>query len=338
MGEHEFTKVPETHHRMMCGRPYMRLSDTLLTALQSIEEEQLDTGEIPNYRKLDNGAWEYHFSPLVSAYVADALAIFDPMSNWFDPFVVEKVGEDDRFAASRIASRIRRGIRRFLAWQQSGDGLWRFFGRGSSLPPDRNTTACCALVLLDRINISGPGLERVQRTLRGLREACALRGPREAGKLTGDEGPPSAYERVAEANLLRLRILTTGRAEASELPEESPRAEESQPEPAVLHALGRLSRQSGFDPFSARSESWIDSLIHSQAADASFGSPLNTALAVGALLDFQRDGQAAARAAAWLRGLNWFRPFPSEEFCTPVCGSPSLTTAFAISAVARALA
>src|SRR5438874_9937144 len=105
---------------------HILLVDGPSRALRSIEEEQLATGEVPNYRIFENGTCEYYFSPLVSAYVSDALAIFDPLSRWFDPLVVEQAGQSCRFEVSRTASRIRRRIHRFLAWQRSGDGAWRF--------------------------------------------------------------------------------------------------------------------------------------------------------------------------------------------------------------------
>ena len=57
-----------------------------------MREEQLATGEVPNYRIFENGTCEYYFSPLVSAYVSDALAIFDPLSRWFDPSVTPGTG------------------------------------------------------------------------------------------------------------------------------------------------------------------------------------------------------------------------------------------------------
>jgi len=314
-----------------------RVRDALRGALLSIEGDQLDTGEIPNYRKLENGTWEYHFSPLVSAYVADALAIFDPLSRQFDPFLVEQAGGRWRVEVSHSAARIRRRIRRFLAWQQSADGTWRFLGRGSSLPPDRDTTACCALVLLDRIGVnSEAAAKRLEPALRRLRESAGL----SSRSHSCDAAPEwdEVLDWIASINVLRFAILACGDAEplAQELARRY--AEPGlAPVVSVLYVLGAARRQCGLPGFEPVRSSVVDALIQSQTPEGTFGGALATAMGLTALLDFGYAGPEIESAAGWLQSyMDSSSAGLTEAFCGPLCGSPAFARAVAIGALSRA--
>lgn len=298
-----------------------RISDAFPQTLFSIEGAQLTTGEIPNYRKLANGTWEYLFSPLISAYVADALAIFDPLSRQFDPFLVEQAGGRWRVEVSRCAARIRRRIRRFLAWQQSADGAWRFLGRGSSLPPDPDTTACCAWVLLDRVGVNREGAPNRL-------EPASLR------LCERDE----VLDWVAGINIFRLAVLTCGDGDSlgAQLLRRCGQPGHVQIPIAVLYVLGTAWRQCGLPGFEPVRSSFVDALIRSQTPEGTFGGALATAMSLTALLDFGYAGPEIESAARWLLDhLDSSAGF-TEEFCRPLCGSPLFTRAVAIAALSRA--
>jgi hypothetical protein len=317
---------------------HIHFADVLVPSLRSIENDQLTTGEIPNYRKLENGMWEYFFSPLVSAYVADALAVFDPFSHQFDPFLVEQTAGRRRLEVSGGAARIRRGIRRFLAWQQSADGAWRFLGRGSILPPDLDTTTCCALTLLDRIG-AHQGARARQPDLALLRigqtNASASRyGSREVVRMSDE-----IVDWIAIINLFRFTVLAGADAESlsAELERRCERHPmSSAPDIPVLYVLGLTWRQCGLAGFETVRSPYAKALAESQTPEGSFGGPAFTAMGLSALLDFGYEGPAIPSAVRWLQASMNSSPAPPEEFGDSRCGSPSLTTAIAISALARA--
>lgn len=312
-------------------------ADLLALALRSIEDDQLSTGEIPNYRKLENGFWEYYFSPLVSAYVADALGIFDPLSHQFEPFIVDQTGRR-RFEVSGGAARIRRGIRRFLAWQQSADGRWRFSGRGSSLPPDLDTTACCALALLDRIGAHNKASTRhtdLELPRIGETKASESRSGFRESLRASDE----IVDRIAVINLFRFLVLAGGdtdgfKAELERLCESYSTSTGSVI--TVLYVLGVTSRQCALPGFESVRSSYAEALAGSQTPEGNFGGLAATAMGLSALLDFGYEGPAISCAVRWMNAAVSSSPAAPEEFVDPRCGSPSFTTAVAISALARA--
>ena len=313
--------------------------DRVSRALGSIEDEQLATGEIPNYRKFENGAWEYYFSPLVSTYVFDALAIFDPRSRWFDPLVVEQVGQPSPFGLSRRAARIRRRIQRFVAWQQSADGDWRFLGRGSSLPADLDTTACCALALLDRISVNGDvDSRRLARSFDGFAKRGAL--STSAGSRGSANDSDETVTLIANANVVCCLVLTGGSAEtlAAEMvrlcQEDGARSTTSL---AMTYVLGRAWNKCRLPSLQPLVRTCIGSLMECQTPEGIFGGPCSTAMGLTALMDFGYEGPAIAQAARWLRGcMDLSSVSILEEFCDPRCASPALTTAVAIAALCRA--
>jgi hypothetical protein len=313
------------------------VSPKLWRAIESIAQEQLLSGEIPNYRKLPNGTWEYCFSPAVSAYVHNSLAIFDPLSEFFNGWALEQAGER-RMELSRTVSRIRRNIRRFLAWQQAANGTWKFFGHASSLPPDVETTASCALALLDR---PAPNRAAAQRSY----SRPFLPFPRSDGLFTspnsrgrGEADPILAC--IANFHIVRYQVLTGAAAEplASRLCEAWPQLPHKQTTmPALVQAAARVCAY--FQESSLRNilADGIVRLLAKQAADGAFGGPLSTALALSALLDAGYEGQAVALAVESI--LGWIDgPFASkvQEYCDVRCASPAFTTALAAASVARA--
>jgi hypothetical protein len=315
----------------------MRISLVLSRALRSIEDDQLSTGEIPNYRRLPNDMWEYLFSPLISAYVAEALAVFDPLSWQFDPFLVEQTAGRRRIEVTQGAARIRRRIRKFLAWQQCVDSSWRFFGRSSTLPPDADTTACSAAALLDRSGVhreAGP--RPLEVNLHSLRSSAAAAS---RGCQMEDAGASyDVIDRMANINLYRVTVLTGGDTqfwndESLATCRQFARSPESMV--PLCYVLG-LARWIGGLPGEAQTAEYAQTLIEFQLSGGSFGGPLRTAMGLGALLNFGYSGHAVGAAVRWLNGN--LDPSASllEEFCGPLCGSPSLTTAVAMHGLARA--
>jgi len=313
------------------------MTGLLVRGMQVIAGEQLASGEIANYRQLGYGRSEYCFSPLASAYVHDALAAFDPLSAEFDSRALEAAGPAARIPLGRMALQIRRKIRRYLAWQQCSNETWRFFGNAGVLPADLDTTACASLALLDGVSARTSGepeagaeaLERFPMT-GGL---FSSPGSRPAG---GEESPLLTL--VANANC--IACLAARGAEYRTLAAVlSERAREVESGPAgrlPFHfALAKAWRHTRAPEFEALASQ--EAQLLAEAGHA--GSPLAAALRLTALLDFGVEGRPALLAAAELR--TWAESQPAwscEAFVDPHCGSPALTAAVSIPALARAAA
>jgi hypothetical protein len=313
------------------------VSRKLWRAIESIAQEQLPSGEIPNYRKLSNGTWEYCFSPAVSAYVHNSLAVFDPLSEFFNGWALEQTGQR-RMELSRTVSRIRRNIRRFLAWQQAANGTWKFYGHASSLPPDLETTAICALALLDR---PAPNRAAARRSysrpfLPFPRSGGLFASPNSRGR--GETDPILAC--IANLHILRYQLLTGAAAEplASTLSEQwAQLPHEDDDLPPLLQATAHACACFVSSGLRNITRDGLAGLLEKQAKNGEFGGPLNTALALSALVDAGYEGQAVALAVesilGWMDGT-----FASkvQEYCDVRCASPAFTSALAAASVARA--
>jgi hypothetical protein len=316
-----------------------QIPETLLHGIKSIAAEQLPHGEIPNYRRLSNGGWEYCFSPLVSAYIYNALGCFDPSSGSFDLQALESAGPTHMYTLGRMAMEIRRRIYRFLCWQQCMDGTWRFFGQGSGLPADLDTSCCASSIFLDRRSFDlSCGFGRTLAALSAF--------PFHDGSFDSPESRGASFagcrdlRRVANANMVRcfgLAGLDHGMLAEGILRDFLGTKSEGRARLAWLYALGRAYRQGLVAVLGEIAEPISREMLQSGTAANEFGGPLSTALAFSALLDFgtpetvrQMDTDRLAHniLAAHRSRL--------ETFCEERCGSAALTTAISISALARA--
>jgi hypothetical protein len=297
--------------------------------------EQLANGEIPNFRQLANGSWEYCFSPLVSAYVHDALGCFDPLSLWFDSTALDQVDAPRRPILSRNVTKMRSRIRRFLAWQESVWGTWGFFGLGSGLPPDIDTTACAAAALFD-----APIVRRKRDSERPARMLLQFRQPsgwlESAGSRSG--GQENAETRaVGTANAFRYLALAGVETDGLDavLRDEADRGDGGRHRMAFLFALVRAFRAANID-LDAIAAATTSEVIESYLPESRFAGPLTTVLAMHVLLDLNYEGEALLRGRDALAVL--LEPVAGrrmESFADPNCGSAALTTALTMSALAR---
>jgi hypothetical protein len=302
--------------------------------------DQLANGEIPNYRQLANGSWEYCFSPLVSAYVHDALGCFDPLSLWFDSTALDQVDAVRRPTLSRTVTKIRSRIRRFLAWQESARGAWGFFGLGSALPPDIDTTACAAAALLDApIARRERDIERPARMLLQFRERSG-RFDSAGSRGSRPEAVTAEIRTVGTANALRYLALAGMETDGLEivLREELGSGDRGRHRMAFLFALARAFRAANLD-IGTIAAAAAGEAIERYLPGSRFAGPLTTALAMHVLLDLNYEGEALTGGRDALAAI--LEPMAGrrmEGLADPNCGSAALTTALAMTALARASA
>jgi hypothetical protein len=295
------------------------VTSAVLDALHAVQGEQLENGEMPGYLHTGPVLYGYVRLPILSAYVHDLLAIFDPSARAFGNSALEVFTPSARTRVRKLAAEVRRGIRGFLAWTEDAEGGFRQYGRGSSLDADLDTTACSALALVERPQLNAlPASRRANRVL-------AL----------ASSAPPHAV--IERADALRC-ILRLG-GDTAELSSSllaalsaSPSARSSSYllDGVAAYALGRLEYEHpGVLPASHGRE-----LARSLDPPA---TPLAAALSVSALLDFGGAASDIAPAYELLRSFgSSHRSWPFQEFFAPACGSPGLTAAFAASALLRA--
>lgn len=304
------------------------LSSVMERGLQYLDEEQLPSGEMPNFRLLPNGSWEYCFSPLPTAYIHDALSCFDPLSIWFDNQAVDHVDGASRASFIRVVMRLRRRALRFLAWQQSADLSWRFYGSGSALAPDADLTAVAATALVEV-----RGRDRARDWSRQTARIRAFQG--EDG-LYGDSA--DALRLVASANVLRYYALTGEASESLERLLEDKLGQESSQTGRVdfLWTLARACRQGQLPLLARVQEQLLHRLLDRQDSSGGFGGPLSTALAMHALLDLEYEGpELRTGRDALLRRLDPVHGRRYEGFGHDGCGSSAWTTIAIITALAR---
>ncbi|HKE29629.1 MAG TPA: hypothetical protein VKB88_45080 [Bryobacteraceae bacterium] len=311
------------------------LSGIIERGLGYLEEEQLPSGELPNFRLLANGSWEYCFSLLPTAYVHDALACFDPLSIWFDNQAVDRVNAASRASFVRRVVRIRRRALRFLAWQQSADLSWRFHGLGSALAPDPDLTAVAATALVDvrgRDRMFDWSLQTAR--IHALQCPDGLYGD---GGARGEIAPLSidALRLVASAHVLRYYALTGGDSEPLErLLEDRVSREECRTD--FLWALVRSCRHGHPHRLARVHENIVRQLLARQDSNGSFGGPLTSALAMQALLDLEYEGpEIRSGGDALIQRLDPVQGRRYEGFGHDGCGSSAWTTIAIIKALAR---
>ncbi|HBY93052.1 MAG TPA: hypothetical protein DEP84_03655 [Chloroflexi bacterium] len=327
----------------------------LLQGLTTIRQEQLQTGEIASYRRGPAGDLLYCRSPFVSTFVHDALGCFDPRSPSWQPHTLDLIPGRRRVRFFRTVIHVRQRIRAFLAWQQESDGCWRFFGRGSGLDCDANTTVCAASALLDRAERSD--LRRWQRQVKAVLRFRSAGGLfftflTPAGRGYGwmdDVGRPVAgIDRVVNADVLRyLALAGVGTGRDVEVLMDYLRGEAASgdlmhgtslyPNPlSFFYALTRAWDQAQLPGLADLASSLVPRLLSLQGEDGNFGTPLSTSLAIAAFLNLKVAGTPLERARDAL--ISKTQPaggWAYEDFIVSGFGSPALTTALAMMVLAR---
>ncbi|HEY8207055.1 MAG TPA: hypothetical protein VIG99_06230 [Myxococcaceae bacterium] len=303
------------------------LDQVLIRSLSVIVRGQLGTGEMATYFRVSGGGLGYTRSTLPSAYVHDALACFDPTSMFVETPILDALPPRARGRFVRTAQRIRRRIRQFLAWQEDCTGSWRFFGRGSGVAPDADSTAAAAASMLD-----------------GRRRAPGRPWSRHVRALAEIEASPAPTTgRAAEANALRLlalagesvggRIDELLRAAAEPLP---PGAGHYATPLAHAYCAARAWAQARLSRREELAALLVPRVLALQDERGGFGGPLSTALGLSALVDLGHRGPELPRARAALLDLvGAWGGWPFEALFPAGGGSLACTTALAMDVLAR---
>lgn len=320
------------------GTAPSHMSQAIERGLRYLEEEQLASGEVPNFRLLANGSWEYCFSPVPTAYVHEALSCFDPLSIWFDHQAVDQVSTGSRPSFVRTVVRLRRRALRFLAWQQSADLSWRFHGSGSPLAADPDLTAVAATALVD-VRGRDRAFDWSLQTAR-IRAFQCHDGLYGDGRARGDLPSESAdaLRFVASANVLRYYALTGEASEPLErlLEDHASRRNGAGCRIEFLWALARACRHGHLSLLERVRESAVRQILERREAGGGFGGPLSTALAMQALLDFEYEGaELQAGREALLQRLDPVHGRRYEGYGHDGCGSSAWTTIAIVTALAR---
>jgi hypothetical protein len=323
----------------------------IVRSLRLVERCQRPDGEILAYRRDGQGNHIYCRTPLPSTLVHDALRCFDPTSAGWSEDSLEIVPTRARAPFLRTVVRVRRKIRAYLIWQQEPAGWWRFFGRGSGVDPDANTTACASLALLE-----GYGARSVSRWERQVAVLLSFRstdGPFHTFRGPGSEGygwlaadgrPVAGFDPVVNTAVLDCLCAMCGRGDPAVrwlvddlLARGLPAATPLYPNPLVsAYAATRAWARHDLPGRERLAETVLPSLARAQTEAGDFGGPLRTALAATALLDLGYTGahlDLARRAV--LRGLHPDGGWPYEDLLVQGFGSPALTTAVSMACLAR---
>jgi hypothetical protein len=329
----------------------MDLADLLRRGLAVVLQEQLTTGEIPSYRPAARGQLEYCRSPFISTFVHDALGHFDRQSPLMGAQMLELIPMNSRGWFNSAVIEIRRRIRAFIQWQEESEGTWRFFGRGSGIDPDSDTTACSSAVLLESPAFNTK--KRWQHHVRALKRFRSEQGiyfsyiNRERyGYSWMDEAgnPILGFDRVVNTNILRYLALVG--AEVDQLIAYTKREVAAQdfhtgspdyPNPlCFFYMVARAWREAHLPGLEQIAASLIEPILNLQKEAGDFGGPLSTALALSALLDLGYTGSAVERARlSIIRGARPSGGWGYEGFFINGFGSVSLTTAMSMMVLAR---
>jgi hypothetical protein len=323
----------------------------IVGSLRLVERFQRPDGEILAYQRDGQGNHVYCRTPLPSALVHDALGCFDPTSAGWSEDTLEIVPTRARAAFLRTVVRVRRQIRAYLIWQQEPAGWWRFFGRGSGVDPDANTTAYASLALLESYGArSMSRWERQAAVLLSFRSAegpfHTFRGPGSEGYgwLADDGGPVAGFDPVVNTAVLDCLCAMCGRGDPAVrwlvddlLAQRLPAATPLYPNPLVsAYAITRAWQRHDLPDRDRLAATVLPSLAGIQTEAGDFGGPLSTALAATTLLDLGYRGERLDRARrAVLRGLHPAGGYPYEDLLVQGFGSPALTTAVSMAYLAR---
>jgi len=331
------------------------IGERVVRTLRMILWSQHPSGEILSYRRDPDGRYVQCRSPFVSAFVHDALSLFDPASpGWVDGSL-DLIPDRARDGFVRGVIDARRRIRSFLAWQQEAEGDWRFFGRGAGIDPDVATTASAAVALLE--HYGGQGLERWERQLAAVQQFRShsgayytfVRRGRGAYGWTDDTGRPIVgFDRVVNVEVLRYlcRVGLREHAETVRLADwlwqhvaadDLAHGTSLFPDPLYFfYAVGRAWAQGHLVRGREMADRLRPSLAGLQRATGGFGGPLSTALGATALLYLGETGPALRQARlAVLRGLEPQADRPYEDFAVKGVGSPAWAAALSVAFLAH---
>lgn len=331
------------------------LGERVLRTFRMLLWSQHPSGEIMSYRRDPDGRYVQCRSPFVSAFVHDALSLFDPFSpGWVDGSL-DVLPPQARGRVMRAVVTARRRIRQFLAWQREADGDWRFFGRGAGIDPDVATTASAAVALLE--SYGAQRLERWERQLAvverfrsgsGAYYTFVRRGRGPYG-WTDDAGRPIVgFDRVVNVEVLRylcrvgLRGLPATVWLAEWLWEHMADGTLGHgtslfPDPVYFfYAVGRTWAQGDLPRRQEVADRLLPALLVLQRPTGEFGGPLSTALGATALQDLGETGSALRQARlAVLRGLEPGAARPYEDFAVKGVGSPAWAAALSVAFLAQ---
>jgi len=308
-----------------------------------------------SFRGDPHGNYVYVRSPFLSTFVHDALACFDPTSpGWLDGSL-ELLAEPARGRFARTVMELRKRIRDFLIWQQEAAGYWRFFGRGSGIDPDVNSTAAASVALLEGHGVRSLTRWELQQSLiLSFRSAAGpfftFLKPRRGGYgwLSEDGVPVVGFDRVVNAEVLRYlcRVGRGATAEATCLAEwlldqttgvGARDGSPLYPNPISFpYVLSRALEETDAPLRQELTEALLDVVLRLQQADGSFGGPLSTAMGATAMLTLGHRGpELAAARLAVLRSRGSSDSWPYEDFVVHGFGAPAWTTALSVAFVAR---
>ena len=327
----------------------------LARALDVVAHGQHPSGEMLSFRRDPQGNYAYVRSTFVSTFVHDELACFDPTSPGYLDGSLELFPAPDQARLAEAVGELRRRIRGFLIWQQEAAGYWRFFGRGSGIDPDVNSTACASAALLE-----GHGVRSLARWEHEQAVVLSFRsrdgrfftflkpGRGGYGWLSEAGVPVVGFDRVVNAEVLRylVRVGRGSSPEAGSLAEwllgeargpDALAGSPLYPNPVCfLFVLARALEGPGAPLRAELSEALLALAGRLQRADGGFGGPLGTALGARALLALGERGErlAAARLAV-LRARGPHDGWPYEDFVVHGFGAPAWTTALSVAFLAR---
>jgi hypothetical protein len=308
-----------------------QVADVLLGAIRSILREQLPSGEIATYFRVDKDALEYRRTPLISSFVHEALGTFDLKSRWVDTDFLDVLpaGVQGRFV--RAAALVRDRIRRFLLWEEENAGGWRFNGRTSGIDPDGDTTACVAAAILQ-----APRRKPSPRWRSHTDVVMAHAG--------GNGNGNGRCDMITRANILRFLALIgepVGAISADVL-EELRRADGSSGNSRYVHPLvdafcvARAWAHAALPGRAEVAELLVPRILDHGRETPDFGGALGTALALNALLDLEYAGPETIACGQYLLDSTLPRGgWAYSAFLENGGGAPAFSTALAMTALAR---
>lgn len=357
--------LPAAESRIMAGEDpsgdgspaALALGRRLAASLDFISHGQHPNGEIVAYRRDADGNYIYCRTPFTSAHVHEALSCFDPTSPGWLEGALRQLPEQAADWFAKTVQSLRQRIRSFLIWQQEPSSTWRFFGRGSGIDPDVNTTVRAAMALQE--SYACRSISRWEQQQKAVWSFQSREGPFYTFAKPGrggygwlDEGgfPVAGFDRVVNAEVLRylcrLSLQSTPRAgatvewlmgeiESGDLSAGTP----LYPNPlSFMYALGRAHAESGLPMAGRFIERLISALLALQGSTGDFGGPLSTAMGASALLDLGHRGAELERARlAVLRYLSPGGGWTYEDLVVHGFGSPAATTAASLEFLARYL-
>ena len=328
-----------------------------------IANEQLSTGEIPSYRRAANGSFEYCRSPLVSAFVHDALGLFDRLASGVDWQVLDMMSPYLAQWFPGFITVLRKRIRGFIAWQEEVDGTWRFFGRGSGIDPDACTSACAATALLEQPIIASPKKQQKHldallrfRSSEGIYFSYINKDHLGYGWMDEKGGPVIGYDRIVNAAVLRYLGLVGGDIhdlitylEYQVNEKDFQIGSRNCPNPlCFFYVLARTWCQAQLPGLRKIATVITPHILALQRESGDFGGPLSTAMALSALLDLEYTDvkndpnteikEALEKAKLFL--LRTVRPWGGweyEDFIVNGYGAPAWSTALSLVVLARCI-